>query len=194
MSRLAGVIVGVAAYFAIILFLYALLSQYFASAELSANTKPALARMDADAAAATAFGAAAFAIAAYFGLRLFPYAGIATCRRSMSLKGVGRLTRGFNIFRLAGVFLLLGVILVGAQILLQICAIFVLTILGSLASAVRSLVNISGDETSGAWVYPFFGWLWAMFGIIATMLWTAFTYGVHAGLWGRLYRESQREV
>jgi len=195
LSRVGDVIVGVAAYLLIALLLFTLFSNWFLSGGSSANAQLARMGMNADIAATVLFGAAALAILAYFGLRLFPYAGVATCRRSMSLKGVGRLTRRFNIFRLAAAFVLLGVTLIGAQIvLLWLGAGSVLAVLGYLASAVRSYVRLSGGEEAGAWVFPFFGWLWAVFGIILTLLWTAFTYGVTAGLWGRLYRESQREA
>jgi len=88
----------------------------------------------------------------------------------------------------------LGVILFGMQIVLVwIGGGSALAVIGYLATAAESYARLVGGPDAGGWVFPFFAWLWAMIGIIFTLMWAAFTYGVTAGLWGRLYRESLRE-
>ena len=139
------------------------------------------------------FGAAAVAAAAFLNLRLYPYAGVAVCRKSMGLGGTLLVTRRFDVFRLGLAFALLGLLLFLMQALLVwLGGGAAYAVLGYLAAAVRSYVRLVSGGEGGDWVFPFFGWLWAVIGIVFTVLWTAFTYGVSAGLWGRLYRESAR--
>ncbi|HNS85311.1 MAG TPA: hypothetical protein PKH09_00330 [Parvularculaceae bacterium] len=193
-SRVIGVVVGFAAYLAIALFLFVTASKMLRNVRMTTNGNPVESALNVDALAAVLFGAVALAFAAYFSLRLFPYSGIATCRKSMAFKGLGRVTRRYNLFRLALAFVLLGVILFGMQIVLVwIGGGSALAVIGYLATAAESYARLVGGPDAGGWVFPFFAWLWAMIGIIFTLMWAAFTYGVTAGLWGRLYRESLRE-
>ncbi|MCB2097507.1 MAG: hypothetical protein KDE05_07735 [Parvularculaceae bacterium] len=194
LRRSIGVTVGVALYLAIALTLFILLLRIAASVGVRLNGVPLQAAVGVDSLSVALFGAAAIAFAGYFGLRLFPYAGIATCRRSMAFTGLGRTTRRYNLFRLALAFVLLGVILFGMQIaLVWLGGGAALVVLGNLATAVESYVRFLNRGEGGEWVFPFFGWVWAVIGVAFTMLWAAFTYGVTAGLLGRLYRESVRD-
>jgi hypothetical protein len=178
-----------------ILFVLSGLAAYFAAAAFAALQVAAL-MAGGDKAALLAialFAAAALASAAFLNLRLYPYVGVAVCRRSMGFGGAFRVTRRFDVFRLGLAFILLGLILFLMQMLLVwIGGGAALAMLGALAVAVRSYVRLVTEADGGAWVMPFFGWLWAFTGIVFTLLWTAFTYGVAAGLWGRLYRESEK--
>jgi hypothetical protein len=186
-GRALGVTIGVAMYLSICVIAYVML------ARLSSAVQPA-AGVTLNGLAVTVFFAAAIAFAGFFSLRLFPYAGVAACRRSMAFSGALKVTRRYNLMRLALAFVLLGVLLFGAQILLVgIGGSAAFAVTGYLAAAVESVVRLINGPESGKWVFPFFGWIWAVIGIVFTLVWTAFTYGVTAGLWGRLYRESARE-
>lgn len=179
--RALGVVVGIAAFF----LLAALLATRFAALGGAALPPEAL--------PVVLFAAAALAAAAFLNLRLYPYAGVAVCRKSMAFGGALRVTQRFDVFRLGLAFLLLGLVLFLMQILLVwLGGGSAYAVLGYLAAAVRSYVRLLAGGEGGDWVFPFFGWLWAVIGVVFTLLWTAFTYGVSAGLWGRLYRESAR--
>lgn len=139
------------------------------------------------------FCAAALAAAAFLNLRLYPYAGVAVCRGRMGFGGTFRVTRRFDVARLALAFALLGAILTVMWILLvALGGGAALAMFGSLAAASESFARLASGGEGGGWVAPLFRWLWALINIAFTILWTAFTYGVAAGLLGRLYRESER--
>jgi hypothetical protein len=144
-----------------------------------------------DFSAAGIFGAAALLAAIFLGLRLYPYTGVAVCRRSLGFAGTFRATRRYSILTLGLAFVLLGLILFLAQLLLVwVGGGAAWAVTAYIAAAVESVVRLGSDGEGGNWVMPFFTGLWAFIGIVFTILWTAFTYGVSAGLWGRLYRES----
>ncbi len=179
LGRILGVVAGLALYFG---FVAKLMLQIMTSdnAPIPSEAFPLI-----------MFAAASLAAAVFLSLRLYPYAGVAVCRKSMGFGGTFRVTRRFNVFRLGLAFLLLGLVLFMTQILLVwIGGGAAFAVLGYLAAAVESYVRLASGGEGGDWVFPFFSWLWAVIGIVFTMLWTAFTYGVSAGLWGRLYRES----
>lgn len=192
-GRAVGVTTGVALYLALFMFCYVVIAQLLAGA-LKMTGAPAISgAASVDTLAVILFFAAVIAFAGYFSLQLFPYAGIATCRRSMAFAGTLKVTRRYNLLRLALAFVILGVVLFGAQLLLVwVGGAAALAALGMVASALRSYVRLVYGPEGGEWVFPFFGWIWAVIGILFTMLWTAFTYGVAAGFWGRLYRESEK--
>jgi hypothetical protein len=111
----------------------------------------------------------------------------------MAISGTLRVTRRHNLVRLALAFVLLGVVLYGAQFLLVWLGVnSAYNVIATIAFAVESYLRVFLGPDGAGWVLPFFGWVWAVIGIFITVLWTAFTYGVSAGLWGRLYRESER--
>lgn len=190
-GRTLGVTGAVIVFLTLCIFIYVNVVKLLSKLMTAAGGAPLYGALSPDTLGVALFISAALAIAGFFSLRLFPYAGVAVCRRSMAFSGAFNVTRRYDVLRLGLSFFLLGVILFGAQILLVwLGGGAVFAVFGYLAMAVESYARLIGGGEGGEWVYPFFGWLWAMTGIAFTILWTAFTYGVSAGLWGRLYRES----
>lgn len=193
LGRLLGVGAGIAAWLAFCVVVYMAAMRSLSDLMVAAGGKALSGALGPDALAAAFFASAALTFAAYVSLRLFPYSGIAVCRRSMALAPALRLTRRYDLFRLAFAFVAIGVILAGAQILLiGLGGGAALAVVGYLAAAVESAIRLTGGAEASQWVFPFFKWLWAVIGILFTLLWTAFTYGVTAGLFGRLYCDSAR--
>jgi hypothetical protein len=180
LGRALGTLIAVGAFFGAAAYLYSFADGV---AELDTTTR-------ADALSAVLFVAAAAAFAAFVGLRLYPYAGVAVCRRSMGIAGSLRVTRRFNLFRLLAVFVLLGAVLAGAQLLLGFLTGQVGAAVVGVITAAQGAARLEGGDGTQALRAGI--WLWAAGGIIANALWTLFTYGVTAGLMGRLYRESER--
>lgn len=177
--RAAGVLAGLALYFGAV---------YYGAGRIAT---PEGATASPDIVAAIMFGAAALLAAIFLNLRVYPYTGVAVCRKSLDFAGTFRVTRRFSLVTLGLAFVLLGLILFLVQVLLVwLGGGAAYAVIAYLATAVESYVRLVTDGEGGKWVFPFFGWLWAVVGIVFTLLWTAFTYGVSAGLWGRLYRES----
>lgn len=192
-GRAIGVTAGVASFLSISIILYICAMRFIAGLLKAAGAPPINGALSPDTLGFVLFASAALAFAGFFSLRLFPYAGVAVCRRSMSFAGTLKVTRRFDVLRLALAFVLLGAILFGAQLLLVwLGGGAAYAVVAYLATAVQSAVRLFGGDEGAAWVFPFFGWLWAVIGIAFTLLWTAFTYGVTAGLFGRLYRESEK--
>lgn len=191
LGRALGVTTGVILYLLGAVFLYTMLIGLFSRVLVYFGLQPLQGFVTTDMLAAVAFWAAAIAFAGFFSLQMFPYAGVAVCRRSMAFAHSFRVTRRHNLLRLALAFVLLGVVIYGAQfLLLWIGVNSAYSVIASIALAVQGYVRVFFGPDSADWVFPFFGWLWAVIGIFITILWAAFTYGVSAGLWGRLYRES----
>ena len=194
LRRALGVTVGVALYLALCVFLYVSAVKLASVILVRLGGAPLQAALSPDALAIVFFGAAALAFAGYFSLQLFPYAGIAVCRRSLAFTGVRKVTGRYDLLRLALALVLLGVILFATQILLIWIGMgSVFDVLQNLYRAFFSFVRLSNGGEGGEWVLPLFRSIWAIIGIGFTMLWTAFAYGVTAGLWGRLYRESAKD-
>lgn len=190
LGRSLGVTTGVALFMALTGFLSMRGAAMMSASAVAAGGEPVA--LSLDALATVLFFAPAIAIALFFGLRLFPYVGVAVCRRSMAFSNALKVTRRFDVFRLGVTFLLLGVVLFGAQIMIAIVMNSALSVVNVFYQATASYFNLVGGEDSGGWILPFYIWLWAMIGIVVMLLWAAFTYGVTAGLWGRLYREAQK--
>ncbi len=137
---------------------------------------------------------AGYLLVSYFSLRLYPYPGVAVCRRSLGLGGTLRLSRGWNILRLAVILfamttlftILVVIINVG---FLQILMPLVVNTLYQAAAVSTRLVN---SGVTGEWVQPLFVWIWTVIKMLVTIFWSFFYYGVLAGLYGRLYRDSER--
>ena len=180
LGRALGVVLGVGAFFAAAAFVY--------SSTVKIAPGEALSR--ADGLAGVLFMVGAAGLAAFVGLRLFPYAGVAVCRRSMAVAGTLRVTRRFNLFRLLGVFVVLGAVLAGAQILLAFLTSQVGAALVGVITAAQGAARLGGGDEGAAMKAGI--WAWAFGGVVANALWALFTYGVTAGLMGRLYRESER--
>ncbi len=183
LGRALGVALGVIAFFGAAAVIYALFTGSLAAAGLTATAR-------ADGLAGVLFVVAAIGLAALIGLRLYPYAGVATCRRSMALAGSLRVTRRFNLLRLLAAFLVVGAVLFGAQILLAFAAGQINSALVGIVMAAQSAARLGGGDEASALRLAI--WLWAAGSVVATALWALFSYGVTAGLMGRLYRESER--
>lgn len=142
------------------------------------------------------FGFEAFAVLLiyYISLRLFPVAGVATCRRSFRSDAGSFLTtsRGFNLFRLLMILVVLSVVLFAVQLLINMVG---FSALGTTVQFVRysagqyfSLFN-NGHEPE--WVFPAVVWLWTAIRVLYNVFWVFFSYGVLSGLLGRLYRDAE---
>lgn len=189
LGRGLGVGAAVAAFFGLIAWLY-LSSAGLTLAPAGADGTASAPRVTADGLGGVLFVAAAGAFAAFIGLRLYPYAGVATCRRSMAIAGSLRVTRRYNLFRLLAVFALLGAVLAGAQVLLAFVTGQVGAALIGVITAAQGAARLGGGDEGAALTAGV--WAWAAGGVAANALWALFTYGVTAGLMGRLYRESER--
>jgi hypothetical protein len=132
-------------------------------------------------------------IVLYGNIRFLPYSGIAVCRRSLSFRTNGRVTRGWRLlWVVAAVALILGMLgaaFVALNFLFQQAWLAINVLFSATLSATR-LAN-SGEE--GSWVLPVFLWSWNIFKILFHMFLSFLSYGVFAGLLGRLYRESDIE-
>ena len=140
------------------------------------------------------FGVASFFVMNYLSLRLFAYPGVAVCRKSLAPHHMLAVTRGWNILRLfviiALIFGLLAVIQVYVlnTLLFERLLPWVVNLLYQATAVSTKLVN-SGETAE--WVRPVFVWIWNLAKILANVLWSFFSFGVTAGLYGRLYRESE---
>lgn len=141
------------------------------------------------------FSIAAFFIVNYLSLRLFPYPGVAVCHKSLALGNTLAVTRGWNILRLWVVvtaltlLLLLIQVMVLNQFLIGYLLPRVLMLLYNATAVSTKLVN-SGEAAE--WVRPLFIWVWNLTKISINVIWSFFSFGVAAGLYGRLYREAER--
>ncbi len=193
LGRTLGVTGGVGVFLALCLFLYVTIVRAVSDLLVAAGGQKLAGVLTTDSLGIALFASAVLAFAGFFSLRLYPYAGVAVCRRSMAFSGAFKVTRRYDILRLALAFIVLGAVLFGAEILLVwLGGGAAFAVVGYLAAAVESYMRLITGGEGGGWVFPFFGWLWAVIGILFTLMWTAFTYGVSAGLWGRLYRESAK--
>ncbi len=144
----------------------------------------------ADGLAGAMFLAAGAALMIFAGLRLYPYAGVAVCRRSMAIAGALKVTRRHNLFRLLASMLLIGFLLFGAQILISIAFSLLTGVIATLFGAAETASRLGGGE--GGWAARSAALAISASGVAANALWALFTYGVSAGLMGRLYRESEK--
>jgi hypothetical protein len=140
------------------------------------------------------FGVSIFFVVNYLSLRLFAYPGIAVCRRSLTLGTTLAVTRGWNILRLWVIVTLIGIFLYVMQVyvlntlLLQGLLPWVFNLLYAATAVSTKLVN---SGATAEWVLPFFVWIWNIIKILFNIVWSFFSFGVAAGLYGRLYRESE---
>jgi hypothetical protein len=139
-------------------------------------------------------GLVAYLLVSYFNLRLYPYPGVAVCRKSLGFGGTFRVTRGWNIFSLFVVLFIIGLFMGLVQVfiinglLLSVLLPWVVNLLYQATAVSTRLVN---SGVTGDWVLPTFVWIWNITKILINIVWLFFTYGVTAGLYGRLYRESE---
>ncbi len=139
-------------------------------------------------------GVVAYLFASYANLRLYPYPGVAVCRKSMLPGGTLKVSRGWNIIRLQFILLFVGAFLIIVQYLINNQAMgWMLQALSALYQAVSTYTRLIGSGVTADWVQPMFVWIWNGVKILVNIFWTFFSYGVVAGLYGRLYRESEQD-
>lgn len=191
LGRILGVTAGFGLFIAVVLFLYVSFMRMVAAGYAQAGQAVPPDFLSLDALSPALFLIAALSFAAFVSLRLFPYVGVAVCRRSMAMGPALGVTRRFDVLRLALAFVLLGIIVFAVQVALVIIGGgAAMMAVGAIATAAQSVLRLISGGEGGDWVYPFFTWLWAAIGIVFTLMWTAFSYGVAAGLSGRLYRDA----
>lgn len=138
---------------------------------------------------------ASYLLVGYFNLRLYPYPGVAVCRGSMALGKTLAVSRGWNIIRLQAILIIVGSLLFIMQTvvinfgLLQVILPSAVNLLYQATAVSSRLVN---SGVTADWVLPLFVWSWNIVKILINVLWTFFSYGVAAGLYGRLYRDSEQ--
>ncbi len=138
------------------------------------------------------FGAVAILLL-YANVRLLAYPGFAVCRRSMAFSPALSVSRGWNLLRLAAVAICIGVGIWFVQFVIEKLLFGWLgAAMYSLFQAGDSLDRLVNNGDGGDRIRDFFVWLWTSLAIIYKFFWMFFTYGVAAGLYGRLYRESVR--
>jgi len=129
----------------------------------------------------------------YVNTRLYPYTGVVVCRKSMAPSGMLQVTRGWNLIRLMIVLALVTVFLTLVQFVINSFILgWILSAVSILFSAVSTYTRLLNSGVTGEWVAPFFIWVWSITKILINIFWTFFSYGAIAGLYGRLYRESER--
>lgn len=130
----------------------------------------------------------------YVNTRLYPYAGVAVCRKSLAPGNTLKVTRGWNLLRLWLVIIIVTATLAVVQYFINSFALgWILMALSALYQAVAVYTKLLNSGVTGEWVAPLFIWTWNSIKILINVFWTFFSYGVVAGLYGRLYRESERE-
>lgn len=140
-----------------------------------------------------AFLALALLFILYAGLRLFPYSGVVVCRKSLAFANTLSVTRGWNLTRMVGAMLLLLILLTAVFLLVNAVAVpAIFSVTGILEAAVASYTKLYNSGEVAAWVAPAFAWIRTILAIVIYVFWAFFTYGVSAGLLGRLYRENER--
>ena len=139
-------------------------------------------------------GAVIFLLVGYLNLRLYPYPGIVVNRKSMGFAKILRVTRGWNLIRMQVILLFIAGMMLVVQYLINNFALAqILNTLNSLYQLVATSTRLVGSGVTADWVYPLFVWIWNGIKILANIYWLFFSYGVVAGLYGRLYRESERD-
>ena len=130
----------------------------------------------------------------YLQLRVAPFPGVAVCRKSMKPGRLLRVTQGWNILRLFLIFFFLAALLIVIQVIINqiVLGQLIGTTVINLFEAVASYTKFTADGVQAPWVLPAFVGAWNLIKILANVFWAFFSYGVLAGLLGRLYRESER--
>ena len=138
------------------------------------------------------FPSAALLVPGYPNLRLFPFAGVAVCRKSLAPAHMLRVTRRWNIVRLFFALFVTSAIFIVVQFLINAYAFtFIAWTINITYQATLTATKLVNSGEGAEWVLPFFIWIWNGVKILVNIFWTFFSYGVLAGLQGRLYRESE---
>ncbi len=141
------------------------------------------------------FGVASFFVMNYISLRLFAYPGVAVCRKSLALGNTLAVTRGWNILRLFVIITFLFGLLSVIQVFFLnglVLQYLLPRVVGLLYQATAVSTKLVNSGVTAEWVLPLFVWIWNITKILVNILWSFFSFGVTAGLYGRLYRESER--
>ncbi len=140
-----------------------------------------------------AFLTAAFiALFYYLQLRAAPYTGVVVCRRSMAPGPSLSVTRRWDIVRVLAIIVLLTALLFAIQFVINeyVLGRWIAAAVNQMYVAAESYaVLLSGGDGAG-WVLPTFAWIWNITKILINIFWMLFSYGVVAGLFGDLYRQS----
>ncbi len=140
------------------------------------------------------FGVVIYFFASYLNLRLHPYPGVAVCRKSLLLGKTLKVSRGWDIIRLQIILMLIGAIMFAVLLALNIFVVpWVFSAINLLSQAVATSTRLVDSGVTADWVAPLFVWIANGVKILINIFWTFFSYGVVAGLYGRLYRDSERE-
>ncbi len=131
-------------------------------------------------------------ILGYVNLRAFAWPGFAVMDKSLSLSGSRETSRGWNLFKLIGLLIMVVIIMFGMQLIIniligQILFPVILNIYGLLITTTR-LVN---SGVSAEWIFPVIQWTWNAVRLLLNLFWTFFSYGVLAGIYGRLYAHTK---
>jgi hypothetical protein len=137
------------------------------------------------------FLALAVSIVGYGSLRMLPYAGVATCKRKLGFAGVGRVTRRWRIVELFFAIVLIGALLYGVLFFLGHAYNALAAAFNAAYLTVDSGARLANGGASRGWVQPAFALAGSLLGILINIFWAFFTYGVLAGLIGRLHRDSE---
>jgi len=132
-------------------------------------------------------------IIGYVNLRMTPYNAIAVCRGSLAPAGLLNVTRGWNIARLGLILFFLALIIALIEFLISAIATpAVLSTIGTILVTLGSYTKLTNGSEDPSWVLPLWAWFVGILNVVVTLFWTFFSYGVTAGLYGRLFRESER--
>jgi len=128
----------------------------------------------------------------YLTIRLFSYPGHAVMDGTLSLKRPLRTSRGWNLFKIVGLFILFTIITMGVQIVINIVlSQAIIPVLQSLYVAFGANSRVFNSGVTAEWLFPFFVWLLAAVSMLFNIFWMFFSYGALAGLYGRLYVHSE---
>ena len=137
----------------------------------------------------TGFGLLCF----YYFLRLFPWPGVSVAHKSLRLKNVWGLSRGWNIFR---IFAILGLFwIVSTLMIWTVNSVFLGQFLPSMVVSTFNMSAITSRLTNGGetatWILPTFIWAWTLMKLLINVMLFAFILGAIAGMLGRFARQSE---
>ncbi len=128
-----------------------------------------------------------FLLLGYVSLRLFAWPGYAVVNRSFSLKETFAVSRGFNLYRIVGLMALVIVALWAVHLVagLFLSAVFYPALLMVFQMLVQG-TRLLNSGVTGEWVVPVVLWSWNIVRLLMTIFLSFFTYGVIAGVYGKL--------
>ncbi len=101
-------------------------------------------------------------------------------------------SRGTNLFRIIGLFLLVFIVTYAMQYAINFLLNKVVFRAVSLTYAMLvTSTRLSNSGVSAAWITPTILWSWTGFKVLVNLFWMIFSYGVLAGLYGRLFTHTE---